>query len=121
MFNTRGVDNGDKKMTNNDIVPELSNGEFESFISEGIVVVDFYADWCMPCLMMAPVVDELSETFKGKIKFGKINIDDNQQIAGKFGVSSIPNFVVFKDGKKVGQFVGGMSSEDFEERLRGFL
>jgi thioredoxin 1 len=75
----------------------------------------------MPCLMMAPVIDEMSEIFKGKIKFGKVNIDDNQNIAEKFGVNSIPNFVVFKDGKKVGQFVGGMSSEDMEERLRGFL
>jgi thioredoxin 1 len=110
-----------KQMANNDKVPELSKNEFDEFIGKGIVVIDFFAEWCMPCLMMAPVIDELSEKFKGKIKFGKINVDDNQQLAGKFGVSSIPNFIVFKDGEKIKQFVGGISSEDFEERLREFL
>lgn len=108
-------------MTENDKVPELSNGEFEEFITKGIVLIDFYAEWCMPCLMMAPVIDEMSEIFKGKIKFGKVNIDDNQQIAGKFGVISIPNFVVFKDGKKIKQFVGGISADEFEEKLKEVL
>ena len=109
------------KMTSNDKVPELSNGEFENFVKEGIVLIDFFAEWCMPCLMMAPVIDELSEKFNGKIKFGKVNIDDNQELAQKFDVSSIPNFVVFKDGKKVEQFVGGMSADEFEEKLKMFL
>ena len=109
------------KMTNNDKVPELSNGAFEDFVKEGIVLIDFSAEWCMPCLMMAPVIDELSEKFKGKVKFGKVNIDENQSLAQKFGVSSIPNFIVFKDGQKIEQFVGGMSVEDFEERLNGII
>ena len=61
-----------KKMTSNDKVPELGNhGEFENFVKEGVVFVDFFAEWCMPCLMMTPVIDELSEKFKGKITFGK--------------------------------------------------
>lgn len=110
-----------KKMTNNDIVPELSNKEFEKFISEGLVLVDFFAEWCMPCLMMAPVVDEIAETFKGKLKVGKVNIDDNQELAQKYGISSIPNFIIFKDGKKAKQFVGGMSEENFAEKIKEII
>ncbi|MDP2628437.1 MAG: thioredoxin [Nanoarchaeota archaeon] len=109
------------KMANNDKVPELSKTEFEEFTKDGFVLVDFFAEWCMPCLMMAPVIDELSENFKGKVKFGKINVDDNQETARKFNVSSIPNFVLFKDGKPVEQFVGAMSSEDFEKRLNSLI
>ena len=108
-------------MQKDDNVPELSKNEFDDFISKGFVLIDFYADWCMPCLMMAPVVDELSEKFKRKIKFGKVNIDDNSGLAQKFGVSSIPNFVLFKDGERVGQFVGGMSEDEFEKRLKGVV
>lgn len=100
---------------------ELTNGEFEEFIKEGLVLIDFFADWCMPCVMMGPIVDEIGEKFKGKIKVGKVNVEDNQELAVKFGVSSIPNFVLFKDGKKIEQFIGGMSADDFEEKLKGFL
>ena len=56
-------------MTGNDKVPELNKSEFDSFVSKGLVLVDFYADWCMPCLMMTPIFEDLSEKFKGKIKF----------------------------------------------------
>lgn len=108
-------------MTNNDKVPELTNGEFESFIKEGLVLVDFFADWCMPCVMMGPIVDEVSENFKGKIKFGKVNIEDNNALAQKHGVRSIPHFILFKEGKQIESFVGGMSAEDFEEKLEKFL
>ena len=101
-------------------VVDLSGKEFDSYIKQGAVLIDFYADWCMPCVMMAPIMEELSEKFKGKIKFGKINVDDNQHIAQKFGVMSIPNFVFFKDGKKVSQFVGAMAEEDFEKKLKSF-
>lgn len=105
----------------NDKVPELTNGEFEEFIKEGVVLIDFFAEWCMPCLMMAPIVDELSEKFKGKIKVGKVNVGDNEEIARKFNVSSIPNFTLLKDGEVVEQFIGSMSEEDFEEKLKGYL
>lgn len=103
-------------MANNGI-PELSKNEFENFIREGNVLIDFFADWCMPCVMMSPVLEELSEKFKGEIKFGKINVDDNQILAQKFNIASIPNFVLFKDGKKAEQFIGAMPLEDFEKKL----
>ena len=102
-------------------VPELTNGEFESYTKSGLVLIDFFAEWCMPCLTMAPILDELSETFKGKIKIGKVSVEDNQELAQKFSVSSIPNFVLFKDGKKIDQFVGSMSEEDFEDKLNSHL
>ena len=100
---------------------ELSNGKFEEFVKEGVVLIDFYADWCMPCVMMGPIVDDVSEKFNGKIKVGKVNVEDNQEIAQKFNVSSIPNFLLFRDGKVVEQFVGGMSEEELENKLNGYL
>ena len=108
-------------MVNNDKTPELSKKEFEEFIKEDLVLVDFYADWCMPCIMMAPIIDELSNKFRGKIKFGKVNIEDNQELAGKFDVVSIPNFVLFEEGKVKEQFIGAISSEDFEKKLKNFI
>lgn len=101
-------------------IPELSKNEFESYIKDGTVLIDFFAEWCMPCVMMSPVLEELSEKFKGKIKFGKINVDDNQALAQKFNVASIPNFVLFQNGKKAEQFIGAMPEEDFEKRLKKF-
>ena len=104
-------------MVNNDQVPELTNGEFEEFVKKGIVLIDFFAEWCMPCVMMGPVIDDLSEKFKGKIKFGKVNIEDNHAIAQKFNVRSIPHFIVFKQGQPIETFIGALSSEDFEDKL----
>jgi thioredoxin 1 len=99
-------------------VPEVDEKEFDTFIKKGYVLIDFFADWCMPCLMMGPIIEELSDTFKGKIKFGKVNVSDSEGIARKFNISSIPNFILFKDGKAVESFVGAMSAEDFEEKLK---
>ena len=103
------------------MVTELTNGVFNEFIKEGTVLIDFYADWCMPCVMMGPVVEEISEKFGKKLKVGKVNVEDGQEIAQKFNVSSIPNFVLFKDGKVITNFVGAMSEEDFSERIKKFL
>ncbi len=108
-------------MTKNDKVSELTKKEFDNFIKEKIVVIDFFADWCMPCLMMAPIIDELSEKFRGKIKFGKVNVEDNHELSQKFNVSSIPNLIIFKDGKVADQIIGAMSAEDLEEKLREFI
>jgi len=102
-------------------VTELTNGQFEDFTKKGVVLVDFFADWCMPCLMMAPVIDDLSDRFKGKIKFGKIDVDENSELAQKFKVFSIPNFILFENGEVKERFVGAMPEEDFEERLREHL
>ena len=99
-------------------VPELSGKEFEKFISDdGIVIIDFFTDWCMPCLIMAPVFEELAEKYKGKIKFGKVNVDDNQALSSKFKVMSIPTTIIFNKGKEVGRFIGAIQQEEFERKL----
>ena len=102
-------------------VVELSGREFENFTKEELVLVDFYADWCMPCVMMAPVIEELSRKFKKKIKFGRLNVDDNKELAQKFRIMSIPNFILFKKGEPIEQFIGAMPIENFEEKLREHL
>jgi len=108
-------------MAENDTVPELTTSEFDDFIKEDLVLIDFFAEWCMPCMMMSPIVDDLAEKFKGKIKFGKVNVGETQELAQKFNVSSIPNFTLFKDGKPLDSFVGSMSEDDFEEKLKNHL
>ena len=103
-------------------ITELDNGkDFQNFTKKGLVIIDFFADWCMPCLIMAPVMEELGKKFKGKIKFGKIDVDENNDIANKFRIMSIPNFVLFRDGKPIDHFIGSMPAEDFEEKLRKHL
>ncbi len=108
-------------MTCNDKIPELTNGEFDKFIKDGVVLVDFFAEWCMPCVMMAPVLEDLCDELKGKIKIGKVNIEDNSELASKFNVSSIPNFVLFKDGKIVEQIIGSMTQEELGEVIKGYV
>jgi len=107
-------------MESNDKVPKLTRKEFDEYTKNGLVLIDFFADWCMPCVMMSPILEELSEDFKGKIKFGKINVDENRDLAQKFNILSIPNFILFKDGKKAEQFIGAMPVENFSEKLKKF-
>ncbi len=108
-------------MTNNDRVPELTKSEFENFTKEGVVLIDFFAEWCMPCLTMAPIIDEMAERFRGKIKFGKVDVGENQEIAQRFGVMSIPNFVLLKDSKIIDQFIGAIPAEELENILKKHL
>lgn len=102
-------------------VVELSEKKFDEFVKSGIVFIDFFAEWCMPCLMMTPIVEELSKKFAKKIKFGKVNVEDNESLAGKFNITSIPNFILLKDGKVIEQFIGAMSPEELEKKLKKFI
>jgi thioredoxin 1 len=101
----------------NNGVEEISEKQFESKVNDGIVVVDFFADWCMPCLMMAPVIEDLSKKFKG-INFVKVNVDDNSELSKKYKVMSIPTLIIFKEGKEVERINGAIPSEQLEEKLR---
>ena len=83
------------------------------------VLVDFYADWCAPCKMMAPIIESISSSFDGKVKVGKCNIEENMEVAQKYKVMHIPTFVIFKDGQAVETSVGAISKEELENRLRG--
>lgn len=97
----------------------FNNGNFEQEVlnSDVPVVVDFYADWCGPCKMMAPIVDQVAEEYAGKVKIGKINVDENIELAQKYRVMSIPTFVFFKNGEAVATVVGGMSKNDLAKRI----
>jgi len=102
-------------------VKELTENNFEEFIKKGNVLVDFYADWCMPCLTMSPIVEEISEKMSDKIKVGKVDVGENKEIAEKWGVSSIPNFILFKEGEQKDQFTGSMTAEELEEKIKSNL
>ena len=93
------------------------NFEKEVLQSELPVLVDFYADWCGPCKMMAPVIEKLAEELDGRVKVGKCNVDDNMRIAQKYNISGIPAFIVFKGGAPAANFVGAMSANDLKEKL----
>jgi len=103
---------------NNDKAIEISECEFEETINNGseTVVVDFYAEWCMPCLMIAPVIEELASKLTN-VKFARVNVDDNQSLSSKLGVSSMPCLVVFKQGKEVDRILGALPEEVLEEKI----
>ncbi|MEM4645112.1 MAG: thioredoxin [Archaeoglobaceae archaeon] len=94
---------------------ELDQNNFESFINQNEnAVVDFWAEWCMPCRYVSPIIDELAKEFSGKVAFGKVNVDENQRIAAKFGITAIPTLIFFKKGKAVDQIVGAMPKRDIK-------
>ena len=90
---------------------EIKDQDFEQVVlkSEQPVLVDFYAPWCGPCQMMGPILDELSKEVEGKFKVIKINVDENHEMAGKYGVMSIPSLKIFKGGQVVKEMVGAQS------------
>ena len=97
------------------------NFEKEVLQASTPVLVDFYADWCGPCKMMAPVVEKMAEEFEGRIKVGKCNVDENMQLAQQYRISNIPAFIVFKDGKPEEFFVGAMSTSELKGKLEQVL
>ena len=99
----------------------FGNFEQEVLASDVPVLVDFYADWCNPCKMMAPVVEKLAEEFAGKCKVGKCNVDENMQLAQKYGVASIPTFIVFKNGQPYSTFRGMMPAEELRRNVEAAL
>lgn len=95
--------------------------EFETVVKKGVVVVDFFATWCMPCKMFSRVIDEISKEMDGKVKFVKVDVDKNPDIANQFQVMSIPTTIVFKDGINKESIVGFMPKDvikkDIEKQL----
>ena len=87
----------------------------------GVTLVDFYADWCGPCRALAPTVDAVAQRYQGKATVGKLDIDQNQELAGQLGVSSIPTLIVFKDGQPVDRLVGLQSAEAVAGKLDSWL
>ena len=97
---------------------EITDANFEEIIKSGTVLVDFWAEWCGPCKMIAPVLEQLSEELEGKVKIIKVDVDVEQQLAQKYNVMSIPTLLLFKDGNVLGQVVGFQSKAMLEKFIQ---
>jgi len=102
---------------------EITDTNFATEVeqSDVPVLIDFWAVWCGPCKMVAPIVEELANEYDGKAKIGKLDVDNNQQTAMKFGIRSIPTLLIFKDGKVVDTIIGTVPKGQIEEKLKAQL
>jgi len=100
-------------------VTEFTDQNFESEVLKSTVpvLVDFWAEWCMPCRMLAPTIEKLATDYVGKVKVGKVDTDANRDISIKYGISAIPTVILFKDGAVAQKFVGLRNERDFKEAL----
>lgn len=108
---------------NNDKAIDISEKEFEETINDknkDAVVVDFYGSWCFPCIMLAPVIEELASKLKS-IKFARVDVDENQKLSSKFNITSIPCLIVFKNGKEVERITGALPEEVLEEKIGKYV
>jgi len=102
---------------------EITDANFSQEVlkSDKPVLIDFWAEWCGPCKMIAPVVEELANEYQGKLKVGKIDVDSNQNVAGQYGIRSIPTLLVFKGGRVVDQIVGAVPKKILAEKVSKHL
>ena len=102
----------------NDLIIELSDDNFDTLIQDDIpVLVDFWATWCGPCKFMLPVIDNMAKKYSGKVKFGRLNVDDHQSIAEKYEIYAIPTFIVFANGQILERAVGAVGEAGLEKIL----
>ncbi|HEY7536280.1 MAG TPA: thioredoxin [Thermodesulfobacteriota bacterium] len=104
-------------------IVELSDVTFDIEVlkSEAPVLVDFWAPWCGPCRMLAPVVEEISTSYMGRLKVGKLNVDDNQETTMQYGIRSIPTLILFKNGKAFDQIIGAVPKSEIEKMVKKAL
>ena len=98
---------------------ELTDRNFNDEISNSPIpiLVDFWAQWCSPCNVLSPILEELSKEYEGKLKFAKLNVEEGQSTASKFGIMSIPTIIIFKDGKIKDQIVGLLGKEELKKKI----
>lgn len=95
---------------------ELDVNSFDKAISESsMCLVDFWADWCIPCRRVAPILEELSKEYEGKVEFYKLNVDENPEVASKYKITSIPTMLIFKDGQPVDKIVGALPKQNIKK------
>jgi len=95
----------------------FTDAEFRDQIKDGLVLVDFWAPWCGPCRIVGPIIEELAKDYAGKVKVGKLNVDDNQNAAMSYRVMSIPTVILFKDGQPVETIVGAVPKGAYQQKL----
>lgn len=93
-------------MANSDLIKQFNDDNFDQGVAHGVVLIDFYADWCGPCRMLAPIVEELAQEMSGKMTVAKVDTDQSVSVAARFEVTSIPTLILFKDGQVVKRVVG---------------
>jgi len=89
----------------------LNYPNFDKVVDQSLILVDFWAEWCAPCKAQDPILEELAKELNGKALIGKVNVDDNRTLANKYGITSIPTLILFKNGERIHQFVGVQSKE----------
>jgi thioredoxin 1 len=103
-------------------VVELTDQNFsQEVLSGGAALVDFWAEWCMPCRMLAPTIEDVANEYAGRLKVGKVDTDSNREVSMKFGISAIPTVILFKDGQPVKKFVGLQSKKDLKAAIDSVL
>jgi len=100
---------------------ELNESNFADTIKEGVVLVDFWAPWCGPCRMIAPIIEELAEEYEGKAVIAKVNTDEASEVAREFGIMSIPTVLFFKDGELKDQMVGAAPKQIYAQKLDSLI
>ena len=111
----------EKLLDNPDYPVSVTDNNIDDAIAKyPFMVVDCWAEWCAPCKMIGPIIEKLAKDYEGDIVFGKIDVDSNNMTASKYGIRSIPNLLVFKNGEKVGDIIGAMPEEMLLERINAY-
>ena len=100
---------------------KLTDANFAKEIKQGVVLVDFWAPWCGPCRIVGPILEEVADSYSGRAVIGKLNVDENQQTTGEFGIMSIPTMKIFKDGQPVDKIIGAVPKQVITEKLDQYV
>lgn len=104
-----------------DLVQSLSDAEFDGAVAAGVALVDFWAAWCAPCREVSPLVDQLADTFKGRVAFFRVNVDDNPKTSETYDILSMPTLLLMKNGKPVDKLVGALPKAELEAFIQQAL